>query len=1035
MAGWKRLLWRLLPEVRPRERGRFLFFLGLSGLVSLAQTLGLAGSEALFLARIGVDWLPLTFIAASAATVLGSFFYAILVGRTRNDRLFGQLLVAGALFLFASLLPASRGSVWIFPALLCFFFLAHAVLINHYWTFTWDYFDTLATKRLFPLFVIGNSLGGFVGGALAVAVSALAPTESLIAAWAVAFLAAAALLRLGRRPLRRWGPLELEETDETSVEGIHGAIRYIRSSSMAGWLVLSTVGMVLALFVSQYLYLDVFQRSFPTAQQLAFFFGAFLAVTNLLEVFVERTVTPWLIRRLGVASTNLLHPLLTLLSFAGLAADYRLGAALVARVNREALENAVAQPARTLLYNALPARFRGRLRLFQEGIVFYATMALAGALLLATEGAIEPLWLCAVGGAMSLLYLGANLVVRREYLRTLVSRLEAGRLDLSELSAELGSFEVTRLAKLWETIIADRSAFPSAAELQLPEVLVRHGITEPVLRAARHPDARIRAACLAALEQSSASDADAVLGATLGDPDADVRRAAVRALRNRAARAPLPAALTAALEARLADADPDVRAEAALALGDRGLPLLEKMAGATSTADVVAALRRLPSRLLDSALKLTLAEAPELRSEALACVARLSQPVPLSGERLAAELTHPDVRVRRAAVAALATRDDRVSLEALAGALADPSREVRSLAEGALGALGDLALPVVTTRLGASRAAEGALGALTAMATPAAKAALTSELRRRVRDCWFGVVALQYVPAEGNLGARFLRAAYGDLVRRSLRLAFRILELLEEAKVMRTVERVLRLPGARSRADALEVLSNLGDRDAAQLLVLLLESGRLDEKLAGVGQLIADLPANFEGVLQHARDSNDPWLGMAVSASEPDETEARMERLLILRQISLFGGLSLELLEAISQIMSDARYLKGEIIFREGDLGRELFLVVEGEIAIVQDYGTDQARELRRQTPATYFGEMAIVADHSRSASAVALEDSTLLVLDGEYFKELILDRPEISFEIFRVLTERINAAEKNLKDAEEKLKNAEAGRREPGAA
>jgi HEAT repeat protein len=1029
MAGWKRLLWRLLPEVRPRERGRFLFFVGLSGLVSLAQTLGLAGSEALFLARIGVEWLPHTFIAASGVTVLGSFLYALVVGRTRNDRLFAQLLVAGALFLCASLLPASRGIVWIFPVLLCFFFLAHAVLINHYWTFTWDYFDTLASKRLFPLFVIGNSLGGFVGGALAVAVSALAPTETLIVAWAISFLACASLLRVARRPLRRWGPLELEETDETSVEGIRGAVRYIRRSSMAGWLVLSTVGMVLALFVSQYLYLDIFQRSFPTAQELAVFFGAFLAVTNLIEVFVERALTPWLIQRLGVASTNLLHPVLTLLSFVGLAVDYRLGAALAARVNRETLENALAQPARVLVYNALPARFRGRLRLFQEGIVFYATMALAGALLLATEGAVDPLWLCAVGGAMSLLYLGANVVVRSEYLRTLVERLEAGRLDLSELSPELGSFEVSRLAELWEKIIDDRSALPSAAELQLPAILVRHGIEEPVLRAAGHSDARIRAACLAALEPSTGPEVEAVFGARLGDPEADVRLAAVHALRTRAARTQLSAALAAALEARLADSDPNVRAEAALALGERGLPLLEKMAGESSTTEVIAALRRLPVPLLERAVERTLAEAPAIRSEALACVARLAQPVPLDARRLSAELAHEDVRVRRAAVAALATRNDRASHEALAEALGDPSREVRSLAEEALGALGDVALPVVSAHLGASRAStlEGAIGALAAMATPAAKAVLTSELRRSVRDCWRSVVSLQYIPSNGDLAARFMSAAYVDLARRSHRSAFHILELVEDAKVMRTVERVLRLPGTRSRADALEVLSNLGDREAAQLLVVLLEFGRLEDKLASVRQLVK-LPASFEDVLQDARDSNDPWLEMAVSVPEPGNTEARMERLLILRQISLFEGLSLELLEAISQIMSEARYLKNEIIFREGDLGRELFLVVDGEIAIIQGYGTDQARELRRQTPATYFGEMAIVADHSRSASAVVLEDSTLLVLDGEYFKELILDRPEISFEIFRVLTERINAAE-------ERLRNAEAPRREPGGA
>ena len=49
---------------------------------------------------------------------------------------------------------------------------------------------------------------------------------------------------------------------------------------------------------------------------------------------------------------------------------------------------------------------------------------------------------------------------------------------------------------------------------------------------------------------------------------------------------------------------------------------------------------------------------------------------------------------------------------------------------------------------------------------------------------------------------------------------------------MRTVEKVLRFASARTRADALEVLSNLGDRESAALLVLMLDEGSVDEKLA-----------------------------------------------------------------------------------------------------------------------------------------------------------------------------------------------------------
>ena len=65
----------------------------------------------------------------------------------------------------------------------------------------------------------------------------------------------------------------------------------------------------------------------------------------------------------------------------------------------------------TLVLESGPARFRGRIRAFIEGIVVYAGMSAAGVLLLLFPGA-DPLILCGVGAAAALLYLGANWQVR-----------------------------------------------------------------------------------------------------------------------------------------------------------------------------------------------------------------------------------------------------------------------------------------------------------------------------------------------------------------------------------------------------------------------------------------------------------------------------------------------------------------------------------------------------------------------------------------------------------------------------------------------
>ena len=160
------------------------------------------------------------FVIASAVTVLSSLLYGLGVGAYRNDSFFFWMLIGAAGLLCAWAGASDAASGLSASVLFCFYFVTQAIFLNHYWTFAGDYFDTLTTKRLFPLFAAGNSAGGVLGGGIAVVVSLVASAEALIYVWAFFLALGAGLLRLERRRLRRWGPLELEEADETSVSGL-----------------------------------------------------------------------------------------------------------------------------------------------------------------------------------------------------------------------------------------------------------------------------------------------------------------------------------------------------------------------------------------------------------------------------------------------------------------------------------------------------------------------------------------------------------------------------------------------------------------------------------------------------------------------------------------------------------------------------------------------------------------------------------------------------------------------------------------------
>jgi len=137
-----------------------------------------------------------------------------------------------------------------------------------------------------------------------------------------------------------------------------------------------------------------------------------------------------------------------------------------------------------------------------------------------------------------------------------------------------------------------------------------------------------------------------------------------------------------------------------------------------------------------------------------------------------------------------------------------------------------------------------------------------------------------------------------------------------------------------------------------------------------------------------------------------------MEKLLALRKVPLFAQLSFEQLDAVHRFMREVDYLEGEIIVREGEPGRELYVLLEGEVGFFKGHGGAGARQLGSAEAVSYFGEIAILDNAPRSATVVVSRDARLLELEGERFKELVLQAPEIAFEIFRVLTARIRSAE-----------------------
>jgi CRP/FNR family cyclic AMP-dependent transcriptional regulator len=98
-----------------------------------------------------------------------------------------------------------------------------------------------------------------------------------------------------------------------------------------------------------------------------------------------------------------------------------------------------------------------------------------------------------------------------------------------------------------------------------------------------------------------------------------------------------------------------------------------------------------------------------------------------------------------------------------------------------------------------------------------------------------------------------------------------------------------------------------------------------------------------------------------------------------LRAIGLFGGLTDGDLQHLVDTLVVLTPPPGEILFREGDQGRDMFVVLEGEVEVLKRSKTGSDARVAMLGPGDWFGEMSILDVQPRSATVVGLAPSRLL--------------------------------------------------------
>ena len=133
----------------------------------------------------------------------------------------------------------------------------------------------------------------------------------------------------------------------------------------------------------------------------------------------------------------------------------------------------------------------------------------------------------------------------------------------------------------------------------------------------------------------------------------------------------------------------------------------------------------------------------------------------------------------------------------------------------------------------------------------------------------------------------------------------------------------------------------------------------------------------------------------------------------LLGHVDLFTDCTRKELAEIASLSTEYEAASGQVLAREGELGSEFFLIVEGRATATRHGAT-----LAELAPTDFFGELALLDGGPRTATVVAETPLHLLVLSRGEFKQLCQTYPSVSYRMLKGLGGRLRRADEMMDDA-----------------
>ncbi len=766
---------------------------------------------------------------------------------------------------------------------------------------------------------------------------------------------------------------------------------------------------------------DTFQNN---AEGLAGFKGLFTSVTTAVTFIVSLFLANRVFTKLGIVNSVLIMPITYVVAFALFFVSFNFWGAVGAKFGQLVILGGLAGTAWTALFNVVPPERRGQVLAFNNGVPAQIGVVLSGLLIIFSNKLLGTQEVLLLGAFVALVTVVLTIRMRSAYGDALLDALRAGRTEVFSTEDEFFTGYKDDPGALQIILKTMQDPRPDTRRLAA-EMLARMGSMMAVpdlVERLSDEDASVRAAATGALADLGAKAVfhEIILG--FDDPDDAVREETLAALPKLGIDS--SPELVRTLERMLKDKNVKISSHAAVALVYLG--------------EVDAAKAFL--------LKLLKSKDVESRLTALDAIGHIAGTMegkfPIDPDFILDAVDDPSPMVRREAIHVLSILNAISDLDPILKCLADEDVGVRKNASELLKQVWPefrAGIAQILEEMN-QKSLDAALDVIPP-GNPEVLDILRGYIQREVSNIWYlRTLANSFVVEEQVIALLVATLRHRELL--SEERLIKAVGLFGNMRALDIVRKSLNSGDTSTRAAALEALETLGDPVITKEVLPILDRGGVfttdDEQKM-------DIPLVIGGLLE----SNDYWL-RAISArvvsvldltgylpvlrtmasdvvplvkyaamdalAKMDggenmktlRTLSTLDRILLMREIPMFSRLSPEDLEKIAEVAVEQLFPSKSFICHEGEKGDALFIIVHGDVNVLKKTGNDQT-VLAVRKDGEFVGEMAILELPSiRSATLEAATEVRMLVLDGDAFKAILRDRPEVAISVLEHMSRRV---------------------------